>query len=209
MSLHSRGLLSLILIPLLVAPAWPQDTSGPKQNLVQEGGGLKLVVVEGEGALNNVRTKSAVAPVVEVRDDQDKPVAGAEVVFQLPAAGPGGVFSGWMRSQTARTNAQGQAGVTGFTPNDEEGRFNIKVTATAGKRTASVVIAQSNTRTGSQTPAQAKSARRGWWILGGVIAAAIAGGAYAASRTGNSTAATAVTNPVTIIAGPVSVGGPR
>src|SRR5712664_1796400 len=106
----------------------------------QQAGGLKIVVVQGEGAKNNVRTRSATQPVVEVRDDSDKPVAGAEVVFQLPPAGPGGVFNGWMRNQTARTGPDGRAQTSGFTPNDEEGRFNIKATATSGTKTASAVI---------------------------------------------------------------------
>jgi len=66
-------------------------------------------VVQGEGAENNLRTRNATQPVVEVRDDGDKPVPGAEVVFQLPPAGPGGVFNGWMRTQTARTGPEGRA----------------------------------------------------------------------------------------------------
>ncbi|MGB9604559.1 MAG: hypothetical protein ACPL88_01615, partial [Bryobacteraceae bacterium] len=102
---------------------------------------LKVVVIEGEGAVNNIRTRSAVAPVVEVRDENDKPVVGAEVVFQLPPAGPGGVFHGWMRTQTVRTNEQGRAAASGYTPNDQPGRFNIKVTATLGNKTGSAVIA--------------------------------------------------------------------
>ena len=72
-----------------------QQVTGPKSELIAPPGGLKIVVVQGEGAKNNLRTRSATQPVVEVRDDSDKPVAGAEVVFQLPPAGPGGVFNGW------------------------------------------------------------------------------------------------------------------
>ena len=68
---------------------------------------VKIVVLQGEGAQNNTRSRVGVNPVVEVRDESDKPVAGAEVVFQLPAAGPGGVFNGWMSTQTARTNEKG------------------------------------------------------------------------------------------------------
>src|SRR6185503_21069676 len=88
---------------------------GAQQPLVPQGGALKIVVIEGEGAKNNIRQRLAAQPVVEVRDEADKPVPGAEVVFQLPAAGAGGVFNGWMRTQTVKTNAQGQAAATGFT----------------------------------------------------------------------------------------------
>ena len=76
--------ICLSLIAALSCQA--QQVSGPKSDLVQSGG-LKIVVVQGEGAENNLRTRNATQPVVEVRDDGDKPVPGAEVVFQLPPAG--------------------------------------------------------------------------------------------------------------------------
>ena len=191
---------------LLPAPILAQ-AAGAAQNLVAQAGNLKIVVLEGEGAKNNVRAKSGTAPVVEVRDEADKPVAGAEVVFQLPATGPGAVFHGWMRTQTVRTDAQGRAGTTGYVPNDEEGRFNIKVTATSGAKTGSAVIAQSNVR-GAAGPGSV-SAKRRWLVPVVVIAGlAIAGGAVAATRGDNGTVA-AATTAVTITPGAVTVAGPR
>lgn len=190
----------------LPAPILAQASGAVAQKLVAQSGSLKLVVLEGEGAKNNVRAKSATAPVVEVRDEADKPVAGAEVVFQLPATGPGGVFHGWMRTQTGRTDAEGKAGASGYMPNDEEGRFNIKVTATAGARTGQAIIAQSNVR---GTGPAGSSARRRWLVPVVVLAGvAIAGGAVAATRGGNGTTA-ATTVPVTITPGAVTVAGPR
>src|SRR5262245_44848368 len=166
---------------ILALSCQAQQVSGPKSDLVQSGG-LKIVVVQGEGAQNNVRTRSATQPVVEVRDEGDKPVPGAEVVFQLPPAGPGGVFNGWMRTQTARTGPEGRAQAHGFAPNDEEGRFNIRVTATSGNKTSNAVIAQSNTRgTGNGGP-QAKSNKKMWTIIAIVGVAALAGGIVAATR---------------------------
>ncbi len=185
-----------------------QQVPGPKSDLVQQTTGLKIVVVQGEGAANNVRTRSATPVVVEVRDDSDKPVSGAEVVFQLPPAGPGGVFNGWMRNQTARTGADGRAQTSGFTPNDEEGRFNIKATATSGTKTASAVIAQTNSRSGSGP--QAKSNHSGLWkVLAVVGVAGLVGGVVAAKHGGGSSASTTPTIPITISTGPVTVGGPR
>jgi hypothetical protein len=170
---------------------------------------LKIVVIEGEGAQNSIRSRSAVAPVVEVRDAADKPVAGAEVVFQLPAAGPSGTFHNWMRNQTVRTNAEGRAAVTGYAPNDEEGRLNIKVTATSGTKTATAIIAQSNVR-GSGNGRSAGGSGRTWKILAVVGAVAVAGGVVAATRgDGNGTSAGAAATPVTITPGTVTVGGPR
>jgi hypothetical protein len=190
----------------LPAPGWTQQVSGPKSNLV-EGSGLKLTAVQGEGAANNIRAKTSTPPVVEVRDDQGKPVAGAEVVFQLPAAGPGGVFNGWMRNQTARTNEQGQARAEGFTPNDEEGRFNIKVIATSGTKTASLVIGQSNVRGPAGAKAKGSSKKTVLIILGLAAAGGIAAGIAAGGGDDSNPVAVAV--PITISAGVISVGGPR
>lgn len=209
--MNTKSFLSPLLSVLLLTPAgaWSQQTSGPQSNLVEPAGGLKIVTLEGEGARNNIRSRNATQPVVEVRDQNDKPVEGAEVVFQLPAAGPGGVFHGWMRNQTTRTNAQGRAAATGFTPNEEPGRFNIKVTATTGQRSGTVVIAQSNAANGSGSGTQVSKSRRNLWIAIGVIAAAaIVGGAVAASG-GDDDSPAATTNPVTITPGPVTVGNPR
>jgi hypothetical protein len=189
-----------------------QQVSGPKTELVQApGGAIKIVVVQGEGALNNIHTRSAAPLVVEVRDDADKPVAGAEVVFQLPPAGPGGVFNGWMRNQTARTGAEGRAQTNGLAPNDEAGRFNIKVTATSGTRSASVIIAQINTANGGDgNGKQVKSKNTLLRVLLIVGAAGAAGGIVAATR-GGSSSATPVTppTPISVSAGPITIGGPR
>lgn len=210
-NLHLKTFLSLALTASLALPlpAWTQQVSGPKSSLVQpETGSLKVVVVQGEGALNRIKSRSATQPVVEVRDENDKPVAGAEVVFQLPAAGPGGVFNGWMRTQTAKTNEQGRAAANGMTPNDQEGRFNIKVTATQGKKTGTVIIAQTNSANGEPGSAASRSHKKLYIILGLAAVAAIAGG-VAATHTGGSGTPAAIVNPVIISPGPVSVGAPR
>ncbi|MBM3739487.1 MAG: hypothetical protein FJW39_27280 [Acidobacteria bacterium] len=189
----------------LIAPA-----QQPNKLVDTSKGTLKVSVIEGEGAKNNIRSRTATAPVVEVKDASDKPVNGAEVVFQLPMVGPSGSFNGWLKTQTVRTDQNGRATVTGYAPNDEAGRFNIKVTATSGSENGSVIVAQANiVGTGSSGTADAK--KRGWWkpvaIIGG---AAIAGGIIAASVGGDSPAAVAAaSNPVTITPGAVTVGGPR
>ena len=203
-----------ILLCLTLAAASPlaaQQTSGPKSNITPQGGTLKITAVQGEGAINNIGTRTATQPGVEVQDEAGKPVAGAEVVFQMPAAGPGGVFTEWLRSQTVRSNAQGRAVATGLTPNDQEGRFNIKVTATLAGKSGSVVIGQSNSANGGPVGQGVRSKNRGLWItvavLGGVAAAI---GAVAATRSSSSpSAATTATNANAITLGSISVGRPR
>ena len=206
--MYPRSVLAVLLAAALALPpcSLGQQVSGPSSKLVAPSGGLKIVVIQGEGAVNNIRSKTATQPAVEVRDQNDKPVEGAEVIFGLPAAGAGGVFNGWMRTQTTKTNAQGQAAASGFTPNDEAGRFNIKVTATSGDKTASVVIAQTNSSRGGAGGAGAGMSGK-WKVLLVAGAVALGGGIYAAKR-GNGTT-TIVSTPVTVTAGPVTVAGPR
>jgi hypothetical protein len=183
-----------------VQPGTPQAPPG--------GGGpgpaaLKIVVLEGEGARNDIRSGTAVAPRIQVVDENGRPVADAEVVFRLPMEGPGGAFHGWVKTQTVRTNAEGIAAASGYTPNDLEGRFNIRVTAKAGTQEASAVIAQANVRGAG---VNGRSHRK-WWILAAVGAGA--GAAIAAAASGNGSDGVAVTTPITITAGPVTVAGPR
>ena len=186
----------------------------------QPKGTLKVNVLEGEGTRNSIRNRSAVAPIVEVKDAADKPVVGAEVVFQLPLAGPGGIFNGWLRSQTVRTDENGKATVTGYTPNTEAGRYNMKVTATSGSQTGSAVISQINVENGEAVTAAAAGTKvpgapsgmkksLPWKIIGPVIGAAAIGGAAAALRGNKSSSPAAVVTPVSISAGAVTVGVPR
>jgi hypothetical protein len=183
---------------------------------------LKINVLEGEGGKNNIKTRVAVAPVIEVKDSADKPVSGAEVVFQLPLAGPGGAFNGWLRTQTVRTDAAGKASVTGYTPNMEPGRFNIKVTATSGASAGQVIIAQVNIENGEASAAATAAGGKGkgpmstgikkaipWKFIGPAIGAAAIGGIAAAVRGGNGNTTTTAPVPVTISAGSVGVGVPR
>ena len=194
---------------LLASCLLAASTASAQQNqlVAQQKDTLTISVVEGEGGRNSIRARTAVAPVVEVKDAAGKPVPGAEVVFQLPAVGPSGAFNGWLKTQTVRADAEGRARASGYAPNTEAGRFNIKVTATSGSNTGSAVIAQVNTDNGT---AASGNGNRGWvkWvaILGG---AAVAGGIAAAVTGDDDSPAAAARTPVGLTAGAVTVGGPR
>jgi len=172
---------------------------------------LKIVTLQGEGAVNDIKSKTVTEPVVEVRDSRELPVADAEVVFQLPAMGPGGMFPDRGRVLTTRTNGQGQAAASGLLPNNETGRFNIKVTAGSSGRTASAIIAQSNSRDlGASVRSANRSKSRKWKILAVVGGAAVAGGVYAATRGGSSAPTPPPVVPaISVTTGPVTVGGPH
>lgn len=105
---------------------------------------LKLVVVEGEGALNSIEARRAKEPVVRVVDDEDVPVPGAVVNFILPAQGAGGYFMDREASLTVTTGADGLATGRGLKPNGTAGPFVIRVTASWRGETATANIHQTN-----------------------------------------------------------------
>src|ERR1039458_9533253 len=110
----------LLLANVLVARPVEQDA--PK---------LFINIVEGEGALNNVKQRVNREPVVQVEDENHKPIAGAAVVFFLPTSGPGGTFANGSQTLTVTTDATGRAAATGIRPNHLTGKMQIRVSASA------------------------------------------------------------------------------
>ncbi len=175
-----------------------------------QGRGLKVLVIDGEGAINNIQTGAGREPVVEVRDESDKPVAGAKVTFSLPERGPGGTFFGASRNVTMTTNEQGRATGTGFRPNLYEGRFQIAVTAQQGDRTATTTITQSNVLpTGGVNRAVNPKKKFGTGKIIALLAAAGIAAGIAATRGGGSETPPTPVPGTTITPGTVTVGTPR
>lgn len=164
--------------------------------------GLNLRIVEGQGSINNVRTRSARAPVVELRDDQNKPVAGASVTFQTPFAGPGAVF-GSERVLVTQTDSEGRAIGRGLVPNGVTGPFEIHVTAAFNSKVVSASIRQINA-----SPAESRSSKKVLWIT--LAAGAAAGGVLAATH-GHSSSSGVPSVPVTstLSAGASTFGPPQ
>jgi hypothetical protein len=154
-----RSLLAVFLSIALAAPA----VSAPLQ---QPASKIQVTVVEGEGAINNVRLRRAKEPVVRV-EGNGRPVSGAAVVFQLPAQGAGGVFPDGRTSLTVLTDDNGQAIARGLRPTKTSGQFEIRVTASYHGQTASATISQTNAGTAGGTSGKTIG------ILAGVGAAAL------------------------------------
>src|SRR5271169_220445 len=167
---------------------------------------LNLVIVEGDGAINNIRQRTAREPVVEVQDENHRPVAGALILFELPSRGASGEFPGGAHSLSVTTDAQGRATARGLQPNSAKGQYQIHITATSGGATATAVITQTNAIAGAGTAATAGSGKliAILAVAGGVLA----GGIYWATHTGGG--GTTTTNPATTItAGTGGVGPPH
>lgn len=207
-----RDLIVVALSAMLcLAPgAQAQQDAKVKAREAGPSGTLRIIVLEGENAINSIPLRTFTMPVIEVRDENDLPMEGADVTFNLPQVGPGAFFSNQQSSLKTRTNVQGQAAATGFRPNSEPGRFRIQVTASFGGRSGEAVITQVNSDKTLPAGAQVrpkKSSKKWLWIALAAGAGAAAGGAIWATSGDASTPATAST--LTLIPGPITVGNPR
>ncbi|MEW5979672.1 MAG: hypothetical protein AB1898_28065 [Acidobacteriota bacterium] len=194
----------LLALQIGLSPLWAQVT----ETSAQPGPKLKIVILEGEGAINNIRQRTAREPIVQVEDENNRPVAGAMVLFTLPDRGPSATFPDGSKTLITYTDEKGQAKAQGLKPNAVAGNYQILVSATAHGVKASAVINQTNMLVAAAT-------------AGGISAKlitilAIAGGAAAAgvvaatSGGGNNTPAPPAPTPTaTISVGTPTVGGPN
>lgn len=135
------------------------------------GATLRIVIVDGEDAINIVQQKTAVRPLVEVRDRNNLPVPGATVTFTIGSGQPA-TFAG-AQTVTVTTNAAGQAAATGLTPTGA-GKVSIQVHAAHQGQVASAAITQTNFVTAAAAAAAGAA----------VGTASAAGGASTAAGTG-------------------------
>jgi hypothetical protein len=172
---------------------------------------LSLVIVEGDGAINNIRQRTAREPIVQVQDENHKPVAGAAVVFLLPEHGAGGTFADGSHTLSVITNSSGRAAAHGIHLTSVQGSFQIQVSASFQGVTTSTVITQ------SVAVAAAGAGAAGGAVAGvaisakviviiAIVAAAAAGGAVIATHTGGSS--TPAATGTTISPGTGTVGPP-
>jgi fibronectin-binding autotransporter adhesin len=163
-----------------------------------QSGSLRIVVVAGEDAVNIIQQKTAVAPVVEVRDRNNLPVSGVAVTFSV--GGQGASFGG-LSTLTVTTNAAGQAAAVGLTPT-AAGAIQINATALVQGQALTATITQTNVLTAAQAAAAAGatggtsgasgsaggaagSAGGGGGLSAttiGILGAAVGGGALAATQ---------------------------
>jgi hypothetical protein len=194
-------------------PSSPSPQPGQPASALPAVQGLKLITLAGKGEMNDLERHVMAPLVIEVLDQNERPVEGAEVVFRFPINGPGAVFTGGKTSQTARTNGQGQAAAMNWTANNQTGAFDVHVTATYGNQLGETTVSMSNV---NRIVEESKNVQKngGWWsprwvklaILGGTVA--LAAGVVLATRGSGSPATTTAAPPtVTITPGPPTVGG--
>ena len=186
-AMKARVVLGLFVIPFTIA-AQPDS--------------IHVVVVEGEGAINNVRSPRAKEPIVRVEDANNRGVPGAVVTFLLPSEGAGAVFGNGGKSLTLTTDDRGEAVARGLRANHSQGSFQIRVNASQAGRTAAASITQTNVDPGSHSSRKI--------ALLAIVGGAAAGGAAVAFRGGKAKpAAPAGPSGTVVVPGNPSVGGPQ
>ena len=197
---NSRSIAALckLLVGLQVFSliGWAQDQNAPVT-------ALNIVILDSDGAINNIKQRTAREAIVRVEDQNHKPVAGALVLFAAPDNGPGGTFVDGLKSLQVTTDENGRAQAR-FHPNATTGAFVIKITAMFQGQSATAEIRQTNA-TGGGDAGGSVAPTTGFWLSGRtiLIISAVAAGAIAAgfaARGGSST---------TVSAGTATVGPPR
>lgn len=188
-----------------VAPAQPMASLPVVKN-------LKILVLSGNGEMNDLERRVMAPLVVQILDQNDRPVEGAEVVFRFPLSGPSAAFPGGKTSQTVRSNGTGEAAAVNWMANGQVGTFEIHVTASYGNFQGDTTVKMQNV-TRIVEGEKGKGKQTHWysptWVkiaLVGVAAGAVAG-IVLGTRGGGKSAAS--TNPITITPGSPSVGAPH
>ncbi len=162
---------------------------------------MVITILDGEGALNDIRQRTAREPIIQVEDENHKPIAGAAVLFALPGSGPGGAFAGGAQTFSTITDSAGRAVAHGLRPNSVSGSYNVHVRVTFNGSTSETDIHQQNISGQSSVANHAVHAASVKTVLIVVATAAIAGtvAGILVTQGGSSTS---------ITAGPPTVGGP-
>src|SRR4051812_37735115 len=156
---------------------------------------LKIIVLEGEDAVNLIDKKTAVKPTVEVRDRNDLPVSGAAVLFMIRSRGA--TFANGARQFSVMTDSLGRATVNELTP---VGRGSIEIEGRASYQggPATTTIRKTKAENASESARAQGPGGENTAQVGGSLGSGLSGAALAAVAAGSAAAAavtaTAISN---------------
>lgn len=169
-------------------------------------GGLRITIVEGDEAILNVRQRVSREAIIQVEDENRRPVAGALVTLTAPRDGASAIFSNGLNNITLTTDDAGRVVVRGIRPNSAQGKYSIRVNAVKDGMRGTAQIQMSNVALAAA--AGGISAKVVAILL--IAGAGAAAGAVAVTRNGNGAApAAGVATPIRITPGTPTVGPPR
>jgi hypothetical protein len=193
--------------PQAPPPATPTKAMAPLPIIKN----LKILVLSGNGEMNDLERRVMAPLVVQILDQNDRPVEGADVVFRFPMGGPSAAFTGGKTAQTVRSNGTGEAAAVNWMANGQVGTFEIHVTATYGNQQGETTVKMQNV---TRIVEGAKKGKQSHWYSPTWVKIAIIGGAAGAvagiilaTRGGGKSAVS--TNPITITPGSPTVGAPH
>jgi hypothetical protein len=214
-----KALAILLALPPSIgaqAPATSPQANPPAQTApmaplptVQD---LKVVALAGNDEMNDLERRVMAPLVVQVVDQNSRPVEGADVVFRFPLTGPGATFANGQTSKKVRTDGRGQAAAMGWLANGQVGTFQVHVTASYSNETGETTVSMQNVTRIVDQGKRTGGKRTSWWsspwvkvaVIGG--AAAAVAGIVLGTRGGSSSSSG---HTVTITPGPPTVGGPH
>jgi hypothetical protein len=150
----------------------------------------RIEVVEGDGAINNIRLHHAKEPVVRVADQDGQPIPNVAVSFVLPGQGASGEFADGKTVLTVMTDDKGMAVGRGLRPNNSAGQFQIRVTVSYQGQAATANITQTNAE-----PAQGGKSSKTLLLVAIIGGAAAAGAALALGKGKSSSSGSTGTQP--------------
>ena len=186
--------------------------NGPAQEAAPPVPALRIVILEGEDVSNNIKERTAREPIVQVQDENHKPVGGAAVLFTIQSGSghAGGSFLNGAKTFSGQTDANGQITAKGFHPNGHTGQFHVNVTASKGQLVSHSTINQTNmaAATSSATSSTLPGFVATHVALVSVVAAgAVVGGVVAGAVVNVNNSGTIITTGTGTVGAPQAVGG--
>lgn len=130
--------VSLFLIPMLIAPPGWAQTSGPSGSALSNA--LQLKVLGGDNTPVPVGSRSNKGFYIEVTDENGTAVNEAAIALRLPDSGASGVFADGSHSAVVYTDGSGKAHIEGIQWNANPGLVTMRITATKGDQHAGILV---------------------------------------------------------------------
>jgi hypothetical protein len=166
---------------------------------------LKVLSLSGKNVLNDLERRVMAPLVVQVLDQNSRPVEGAQVVFRFPLKEPTAEFSNHQSAQTVQTNADGQAAAVGWMARGV-GTFPVRITVSRANELGEATISMTNV---TRIVDEGKVKHQRWWSHKWVDVAIIAGAAGVVVAVVLLTRGGHGTSTVTASPGSPTIGGPQ
>ena len=199
-----------VAILLVLRTGFAAEFPEPQAPAAAAAARITINIIEGDGAILNIRQRVSREPIVQVEDENHKPVAGALVTFASPHNGPSALFLNNSHTYSVLTDEQGKAALRGMTPNQSSGNFEIQVSARKDNLSARTTISISNVLPAGVSALTAAGLTTKALIgIAAFAGVALGVGLGIGLTSGGHTTAPAGGGPIVLQPGTPSVGGPR